>query len=63
MKNWLLALSSLCARAIDTVPRRWGIGLNSAFRSGSCDPPVPSPLGSPPCAMKPGMTRWNFSPL
>ena len=28
MKNWLLALSSAVARAIETVPRRCGRGLN-----------------------------------
>ncbi len=35
MKNWLLALSSASARAIETVPRMWGSQLNSALRSGS----------------------------
>ena len=49
-------------RAIDTVPRTCGSLENSALRSGRSDPLVPVPLGSPPCAMKPGMTRWNFTP-
>ena len=62
MKNWLLAESSLAAWAIDTVPRRCGIGLNSALRSGSEEPPRPVPVGSPVCAMKPSITRWNFTP-
>jgi len=62
MKNWLLALSSLCARAIDTVPRKCGVGLNSAFRSGSCEPPCPVAVGSPVCAMNPSITRWNLTP-
>ena len=57
MKNWLFALSSLWARAIDTVPRKCGTALNSALRSGSGDPPVPVPVGSPVCAMKPSITR------
>ena len=25
-------------------------------------PPLPSPLGSPPCAIKPSTTRWNVRP-
>ena len=41
-------------RAIDTVPRTCGAFENSALRSGRSDPLVPVPLGSPPCAMKPG---------
>ncbi len=36
--------------------------LNSALRSGSSLPPVPVPVGSPPWAMKPGITRWNTTP-
>ena len=51
---------TLCA--IDTVPRRCGMALNSALRSGSCDPPPPVPVGSPVCAMKPSITRWKASP-
>ena len=27
------------------------------------EPPVPVPLGSPVCAMKPSMTRWKTMPL
>jgi len=26
------------------------------------EPPVPSPLRSPVCAMKPAITRWNTMP-
>ena len=62
MKNWLFAESGFDVRAIDAVPRRCGSTLNSAFRSGFFDPPLPVPVGSPPCAMKPGMTRWNTVP-
>ena len=43
--------------AIDSVPRKCGIGLNSALRSGSGEPPCPVPVGSPVCAMNPSITR------
>ena len=56
MKNWLSALFGICARAIDTVPRTWGSLLNSAGRFWP-EPPMPVPVGSPVCAMKPAMTR------
>src|SRR6516162_7882406 len=56
MKNWLSAESGDCARAIDTVPRRWGSLLNSAL-SFLPEPPVPVPWGQPVCAMNPSMTR------
>ena len=46
-------------RAIEQVPRTWGSPENSACRSGSSLPPVPVPVGSPPWAMNPGITRWN----
>ncbi len=62
MKNWLLALSADSARAAATVPRKNGMLVNSALRSGSSEPPSPVPFGSPPWAMKPGITRWNVSP-
>jgi len=29
---------------------------------GSWEPPAPVPVGSPVCAMNPGMTRWNSTP-
>ena len=48
--------------AIASVPRRCGVTLNSAFRSGSCEPPCPVALGSPVCAIKPSITRWNLIP-
>ena len=60
--NWLFALSSSAARAMDTVPRTCGNILNSALRSGSSDPPRPVAVGSPVWAMKPSITRWNFTP-
>src|SRR5208337_2456850 len=41
MKNCELAELGLDARAIDTVPRTCGSALNSAWRSGYFDPPVP----------------------
>ena len=62
MKNWLLALPGSCARAMPQTPRtkcRW---LNSGGIFGSLLPPVPVPVGSPPCAMKPSITRWNGVP-
>ena len=45
------------ARAIEAVPRTWGAALNSAFRFGYFEPPVPVPCGQPVWAMKPSMTR------
>ena len=63
MKNWLLAVSGLSVRAAPTVPRRNGSELNSAFRSGSVDPPSPVPFGSPPCAMKPGIDAVEVQPV
>ena len=58
MKNWLFALFGSEVRAMPHVPRRkWRLLVNSAGRSGSFDPPVPVPVGSPPCAMKPSITR------
>ena len=59
MKNWLLALFGLDERAIEAVPRTCGSPLNSAARSGLSDPLMPVPVGSPPWAMKPSITRWN----
>src|SRR6476660_7517830 len=59
MKNWLLALFGSGVRAIDAVPRTCGSRLNSAFRFGRSEPLVPVPVGSPPWAMKPGITRWK----
>ena len=59
MKNWLLALFGFGVRAIEAVPRTCGSSLNSALRLGWSEPLVPVPVGSPPCAMKPGITRWN----
>ena len=40
MKNWLLALSGFCERAIEAMPRTCGSLVNSALRSGRSDPPV-----------------------
>ncbi len=62
MKNWLFALFGFCARAIEQTPRTCGSALNSCGRSGSLLPPMPVPVGSPPCAMKPGITRWKTTP-
>ena len=50
------------ARAIEQVPRTCFSRLNSA-RSFLPDPPIPVPVGSPVCAMKPSITRWNGTPL
>ena len=43
-------------------PRSNGTFENSALRSGLDEPPVPVPVGSPVCAMKPGITRWKTTP-
>jgi len=58
MKNWLLALSGFWERAMPTAPRvKDSLSLNSAGTSGSFEPPMPVPVGSPVCAMKRSMTR------
>src|SRR6185312_12194420 len=59
MKNWLLAEFGLAVRAIEQAPRTCGALENSAGRFGRSDPPLPVPVGSPPWAMKPGITRWK----
>ena len=61
MKNWLSALLTSEERAIETVPRTCFTAENSAS-SRLPEPPVPVPVGSPPCAMKFGITRWNGVP-
>ncbi len=61
MKNCESALLGFWARAMPTVPRTNGALENSAARS-TPDPPVPLPFGSPVCAMKSSITRWNFRP-
>ena len=62
MKNWLLALSGFGVRAIDAAAAHVRLAENSALRFGKSEPLVPVPLGSPPWAMKPGITRWNTTP-
>ena len=62
MKNWLLAELGSLVRAIEQAPRTCGSRLNSAFRSGFDEPPMPRPVGSPPWAMKPAITRWKTTP-
>ena len=62
MKNCELAEFGIWLRAMEQVPRTWLMLENSAFRSGSCEPPCPVALGSPVCAMKPSITRWNLIP-
>jgi lipopolysaccharide export system permease protein len=56
--GWLASVP----RAAPMVPRSNGTSLNSAGRSASSEPPRPVPVGSPVCAMKPGMTRWKVTP-
>ena len=51
----------LRTRHADDAPGEMG-RLNSAGRLGRVEPPVPVPVGSPVCAMNPGMTRWNTMP-
>src|SRR5690606_36987753 len=62
MKNWELAEFGFWERAIEQVPRTWLMFENSAFRSGLSEPPMPVPVGSPACAMKPSITRWKTMP-
>ena len=42
IKNWLFALSGSADLAADKVPRVWAISVNSAFKLGRSDPPVPA---------------------
>ena len=44
-------------RAMEQTPRTCGSAENSALRFGFLEPPMPVPVGSPPCAMKPSITR------
>src|SRR5215210_2132054 len=62
MKNCELALFGSCDRAMPRVPRLKGSLENSAGMSGSFEPPMPVPVGSPVCAMNPSMTRWKIMP-
>ena len=67
MKNWLLALLGSWARAMEMVPRVWEMGLSQPLALNSpgmvsSEPPVPLPLGSPPCIIKPSMIRWKVRP-
>src|SRR5665213_1025111 len=62
MKNWLLAELGLPVRAMEQAPRRCGSCENSAGRLGFFEPPLPVPVGSPPWAMKPPITRWKTTP-
>ncbi len=62
MKNWLLAEFGSGVRAIEQTPRTCGSLENSALMSGLAEPPRPVPVGSPPWAMKPGITRWKTTP-
>tara|TARA_B110001452_G_scaffold163064_1_gene135836 strand:- start:2880 stop:3080 length:201 start_codon:yes stop_codon:yes gene_type:complete len=62
MKNWEpFVLGPLLA--IDTMPRAvcmfsgWISSLNLPPQMLS--PPLPVPVGSPPCSMKPLMLRWK----
>ena len=71
MKNCEPALSGSADRAIESMPRSWRMSLNSASTVSS-GPPEPQALrgagssclvfGSPPCIIKPGMTRWKIVP-
>ena len=42
IKNWLFALSGSADRAADTVPLTCAMSVNSAFKLGKSDPPVPA---------------------
>ena len=66
MKNWLPFVPFpllMPAFAIESVPavswRRSGLGSLLKVYPG---PLVPVPVGSPPWAMKPAMTRWKVMP-
>ena len=63
MKNWLFALFGSLVRAMPQVPRMEARDAGRAELGRRCpagrDPPVPVPVGSPPWAMKPSITRWK----
>ena len=56
IKNWLLALSGFWLRAAPIVPRSCGIPENSAFKSGSSEPPVPAERKEKSFSMFPFLT-------
>src|SRR5260221_14180421 len=62
MKNWLLAEWGFEVLAMEQTPRLCGALLNSDFRLGLAEPPPPVPVGSPPWAIKPRLTRWETTP-
>src|SRR3954464_3221644 len=62
MKNCEFAESGSLERAMPTVPRLNGVFENSALIFGRSDLPVPVPVGSPVCAIKPSITRWKTIP-
>ena len=47
---------------MEQTPRVCGALENSALRLGFLEPPPPVPVGSPPWAMKPAITRWKTTP-
>ena len=55
--GWSDVAAGLAERAIDTLPRTCGMRWNSSAMSGNSEPPVPVPVGSQVCAMKPSITR------
>jgi len=57
----LSALFGSEVRAIPTTPRT-KCSLENSACSGWPEPPVPVPVGSPPCAIKPPITRWKTVP-
>src|SRR3546814_17861604 len=57
MQNCELALLGFIVRAIEQTPRTLCSRLNSAGSSGLSEPPVPVPVGSPPCALVPGRSE------
>ena len=56
IKNCEFALSGCWDLAIPRTPLTNGLSLNSALISERSEPPIPVPVGSPVCAIKPSIT-------
>ena len=68
MKNCDEAEFANIERAMEITPRlcesklRTPLLMNSPLMV-SLLPPVPVPVGSPPCTINPAITRWKIKPL
>ena len=63
MKNWLLAAVRVLGARHRRDAAQEGQVVELGLQVGKVEPPSPVPLGSPPWAMKPGITRWKMRPL